>query len=127
MRLKLDENMPTLLAPVLRSSGHDVHTVADENLSGRPDDEVWAAVVSEGRLIVTLDRDFGRLAVNSSSHAGAIVLRPRTPELTTIVALATRAVALAAEVGMNNRVAIVEDERIRIRPPLAVIPPQEPS
>jgi predicted nuclease of predicted toxin-antitoxin system len=127
MRLKLDENMPTLLATTLRSTGHDVHTAADENLLGKSDDDVWAASRREERLLVTMDRDFGRLAAEGGDHAGAIVLRPRDAEQTAIVSLAQRAVQLATEIDMSNRVAIVEDERVRIRPPLAIIPPQEPT
>jgi hypothetical protein len=72
-----------------------------------------------------LDRDFGRLAAGGGDHAGAIVLRPRDAEQTAIVSLASRAIQLAAEIDMKNRVAIVEDERVRIRPPIAIIPPQE--
>lgn len=34
MKIKLDENMPVALAELLRSAGHDVETVRDENLSG---------------------------------------------------------------------------------------------
>jgi hypothetical protein len=34
---------------------------------------------------------------------------------------------LMDDVNMTNRVAIVEDERIRIRPPLAVITSQDPT
>ena len=34
MRLKLDENLPHELAAALRGEGHDVHTVADEQLAG---------------------------------------------------------------------------------------------
>jgi len=125
MRLKLDENMPMLLATTLRSAGHDVHAAADESLLGRPDDEVWAATRREGRLLVALDRDFGRLASQGGDHVGAIVLPPRDAEQTAIVSLAMRALQLAAEIDMKNRVAIVDDERVRIRPPLAIIPSQE--
>ncbi|HSH99772.1 MAG TPA: DUF5615 family PIN-like protein [Reyranella sp.] len=126
MRVKLDENMPMALVTTLRRAGHDVHTVADEGLLGKPDAEIWKAAVEERRLLVTLDRDFGRLAIGTPAHAGAIVLRPREANQTVLAGLAERAVALAAELDMNNRVAIVEDERIRIRPPLVAIPPQEP-
>jgi hypothetical protein len=42
-----------------------------------------------------------------------------------IMTLALRALALATDIDMKNRVAIFDDERIRIRPPLALITPQE--
>jgi predicted nuclease of predicted toxin-antitoxin system len=124
MRLKLDENMPRPLVETLRGAGHDVHTVADEHLLGEPDD-IWSAVVREERLLLTLDRDFGRLATESRGHPGAIVLRPRDANQAMIMTLALRALALATDIDMKNRVAIFDDERIRIRPPLALITPQE--
>jgi predicted nuclease of predicted toxin-antitoxin system len=43
MKIKLDENLPTRLAPLLESIGHQVDTVAEEGLTGKPDAEVWAA------------------------------------------------------------------------------------
>jgi predicted nuclease of predicted toxin-antitoxin system len=127
MRLKLDENMPMLLVTTLRQAGHDVHTAGDEGLLGKPDDDVWHAVTRERQLLLTLDRDFGRLATRTGDHAGAIVLRPRETNQATITALAGRALVVAADIDMTNRVAIVEDERIRIRPPLAVITSQDPT
>jgi predicted nuclease of predicted toxin-antitoxin system len=127
MRLKLDENMPRPLAVSLRRVGHDVHTASDEDLLGKSDHIVWSVVVQERRLLLTLDRDFGELATQSHDHAGAIVLRPRDANKTVIEALALRALALAADIDMTNRIVIFEDERIRIRPPLALVPPQDQS
>lgn len=77
MRLKLDENMPRQLAEALNGIGHDAHTLADECLLGMSDDIVWDAAIREERLLLTLDRDFGRLATSSTGHFEAIVLRPR--------------------------------------------------
>jgi hypothetical protein len=45
----------------------------------------------------------------------------------TIVAPAIRAVALATDIDMKGRVAIFDDERIRLRPPLVVVHSQERS
>ena len=53
MRLKLDENIPSSAAPRLAALGHDVHTVLEEGLGGRPDAEVWQAAQAESRLLVT--------------------------------------------------------------------------
>jgi hypothetical protein len=44
---------------------------------------------------------------------------------TVVEALALRALALAADIDMTSRIVIFEDERIRIRPPLALVPPQD--
>ncbi len=125
MRLKLDENMPRPLAEELRDAGHDVHTVADEDLLGSPDDIIWNAVVREERLLLTLDRDFGQLAVTTRDHSGAVILRPRDANQAMIMALARRALALATDIDMKNRIAIFEDERIRVRPPITLITSQD--
>ncbi len=42
MKFKLDENLPIDLARVLSELGHDVDTVPQEALTGRPDSVVWA-------------------------------------------------------------------------------------
>ena len=125
MRLKLDENMPRLLAETLRGAGHDVHTAADEGLLGKPDETVWHASAQERRMLLTLDRDFGRLAAATGGHAGAIVLRPRDANQRMIVEFAMRALGLAGDIDMSNRVAIFEDERVRIRPPLTLVTPKD--
>lgn len=49
MRIKLDENMPSGLAELLRSSGHDAATVHEENLSGAEDPIVLKHATQENR------------------------------------------------------------------------------
>lgn len=127
MRLKLDENMPSLPAEALRKFGHDVHTASDEGLLGKPDEDVWDAVCREQRLLLTLDRDFGLFATATAGNPGAVVLRPREADRGAIVHLAQRALAVIVDIDMKNRVAIFDDERVRIRPPLSLIEPQERS
>lgn len=58
MKIKLDENLPVRIKTVLQTHGHDVDTVPEESLSGRPDSDVWAAACGEGRLLITQDLDF---------------------------------------------------------------------
>ena len=47
MRIKLDENLPASLASTLTALAHEVHTVAEENLSGSKDYELWEATQRE--------------------------------------------------------------------------------
>jgi predicted nuclease of predicted toxin-antitoxin system len=58
VRLKLDENLPRQLVPILTDLGHDVDTVPDEHLAGQDDDAVWAAAQAARRFLVTQDLDF---------------------------------------------------------------------
>jgi predicted nuclease of predicted toxin-antitoxin system len=59
-------------------------------------------LVREERLLLTLDRDFGRLATGSGGHPGAIILRPRDANQAMIMTLALRACALATDIDMKT-------------------------
>jgi len=45
MRIKLDENLPARLVPILQRHGHDVDTVPEEHLSGRPESGSWKSAL----------------------------------------------------------------------------------
>jgi len=76
MRIKLDENLSASCAVRLTALGHDVHTVIEEELSGRVDSEVWAAAQLEERFLITQDLDFSdRRRFAAGSHAGVLLVR----------------------------------------------------
>jgi predicted nuclease of predicted toxin-antitoxin system len=57
MRIKLDENLPLRLAPLLQQRGYDVDTVPEEQLTGQPDTEIagWSGcfvVLTEHKIRV---------------------------------------------------------------------------
>ena len=58
MRFKLDENLGTRGREQLREAGHDVMTVREQWLCGRPDSQVIDICTAEKRCLVTLDTDF---------------------------------------------------------------------
>ncbi len=59
MNFKLDENLGSLGKQLLADDGHDVMTVAEQRLSGADDDRLYEVCQDEGRVLVTLDHDFG--------------------------------------------------------------------
>ncbi|MBW4651197.1 MAG: DUF5615 family PIN-like protein [Kastovskya adunca ATA6-11-RM4] len=81
MRLKLDENLSSRMATLLRSAGHDVATVPGQGLSSTPDTQLIEICRSEGRCLITLDRGFGnRLRFKPSDYSGIAVIRlPKQP------------------------------------------------
>ncbi len=80
MKIKLDENLPARLVSVLQRHGHEVDTVQDEQLTGRPDTEVWAAVCKEQRFLITQDLDFSDTRqFTPGTHAGLLLVRLREP------------------------------------------------
>lgn len=74
MRLLLDSCVWGGVAPALRSAGHDVVWAGDWK-PDPGDDEILARAHGEGRVLVTLDKDFGELAVlQERPHAGIVRL-----------------------------------------------------
>jgi predicted nuclease of predicted toxin-antitoxin system len=80
MRIKLDENIPRRLVDVLIPLGHDVDTVKDENLTGQPDPNIWAASQLARRFLITQDLDFSDLRkYQPGTHCGLLLVRLSVP------------------------------------------------
>jgi hypothetical protein len=76
MKIKLDENIPVSIAAVLTALGHNVDTVADENLTGKPDTAVWESAQREGRFFITQDLDFSDTRkFTPGRHCGILLVR----------------------------------------------------
>jgi predicted nuclease of predicted toxin-antitoxin system len=83
---KLDENLGDRGQKRLQEAGHDVMTVREQQLCGRPDSQVIDVCVSEKRCLITLDTDFAdTLTYLPERYAGIILIRlPRKPVLSDI-------------------------------------------
>lgn len=118
MKIKLDENMPASLAPVLRRLGHDVDTIPDEGLATAPDVTVWEAAQSEARLLVTQDLDFSDLRrFAPGSHHGILLIRLRDPDRS---ALCERVSALFAQEAVERWTGcfvVATEHKLRVRRP----------
>jgi predicted nuclease of predicted toxin-antitoxin system len=80
VKLKLDENIGQRGVELLRAAGHDVATVRDEMMLGAKDSRLFAVCASEGRVLITLDRDFGNvLRFPPAKGPGLIVLEIGAP------------------------------------------------
>ena len=80
MKLKLDENLPESLLPMLGGLGHDVDNVRVEGLSGQADADVWQAVQTAERFLITQDLDFSDIRKFSpGTHHGLMLVRLRVP------------------------------------------------
>ena len=116
MRVKLDENLGEISKGVLTTAGHSVCTVAEQGLSGTSDDNLYEACRVEGRVLVTLDRDFdevlrfppgntpGIVILNCRGRVSPAFIRARIEDL----------VALRKLEPVDGRLWIVEAGRVRI-------------
>lgn len=109
MRFLADACVPRQVVDRLHADGHDVIRAA----AGVDDDVILAAAFEQQRVVITEDRDFGKLAVHEQSpHAGVLLLR--MPESTTVFR-AERVVVAIAQLGdqLSTRFVVVEADRLR--------------
>jgi predicted nuclease of predicted toxin-antitoxin system len=85
LRFHLDEHVDPEVAAGLRRHGIDVTTTADAGLRGASDAEQLDYVRREGRVIVTDDADFLRLAAGDTDHPGIAVPRLATHSIGEII------------------------------------------
>lgn len=72
VRFYADEHIARLIVGSLRLRGIDVGTVTEAGLLGASDLEHLAFARREGRMIITRDADFLRLAASGHPHAGIV-------------------------------------------------------
>ena len=75
MKLIVDVGVGRAVEETLREMGHDVLSVRDID-AGMGDREILEHAAVEERLLVTMDKDFGDLAVREgAANAGVLLLR----------------------------------------------------
>ena len=114
MRFLLDENLWQDAVEALRELGHDVAWVRVD-APALPDDDILTLAGLDGRILVSADKDFGDLVFGRGLHAdnGVILLR-FTGSLAAKTALLVQAVGVRDD--WSGLFAVVENDRIRIRP-----------
>jgi len=84
MRLLADENFPRPTVESLRKQGHDVLWVRTDS-PGSADPVLIERAEADGRVLLTLDKDFWQLALqrrDALRHSGVVLFRvnPAVPE-----------------------------------------------
>jgi predicted nuclease of predicted toxin-antitoxin system len=115
MRLLADENIPLDTVRALRDAGHDVYS-ATESGPGAPDIAHIERALSEDRLILTFDRDFGELAVRGPKkpRAGVLLLRI-TPKDAAAVTTLVQDLFSRTDVLWRDRISVVDEVHVRQR------------
>ena len=75
--LLADENIQSEVVAALETRGKDVQSVFGKGLIGKDDINVLRTAFAEGRVVLTHDSDFGKLAYRTGEpFVGIIYLRP---------------------------------------------------
>ncbi|MEK6631646.1 MAG: DUF5615 family PIN-like protein [Acidobacteriota bacterium] len=115
--VKLDENVPDSVGLILRQGGHDVALARDEQLVGVADDRVLAAASAEGRVLVSLDRDFTNILRHPPEPtAGIVVIRLRDQTLPLIRQVAATLRDVLSQESVRGRLWVLDESRLRIWP-----------
>ncbi len=114
MKFLADECLDGRLVARLRAEGCDVVTVRDR-CPGARDPDVLALARSEGRILLTEDKDFGELALRAAAGAPGVIL---FRDLGTSVEESWAALrSLLARHGeaLRHGFAVIRGRRIRLR------------
>ena len=115
MRLCANENVPGDCVALLRSRGHDVLWV-HESHPGLGDEAVLKKALSESRLLITFDKDFGELVFHRGAGAswGIVLFRIDMPSPG---AVSERVLAvLESRSDWEHQFSVADDAMVRMRP-----------
>lgn len=122
MHVLVDANLPRTVAQLLAALGYQVSFARDIGLGAAPDEEIAAYARRHGAMLVTRDIDFADVRrYPPHEYSGIVVLRLVEPATANEIAnVLERFVQQSGLVrALKGRLAIVENDRVRFRPPLA--------
>lgn len=118
MLIKLDENLPAVLTDVLAEFGHETDTVPQEGLAGRPDQDIWKAVMAAGRFLLTQDLDFSDLRqFIPGTHPGLLLIRLAHPSRAALVQRIYQILQTEDIETWKGCLVVTTEHKIRIRRP----------
>ena len=112
MKFLVDECTGILVAQKLKELGFDAVSVI-ECMKSAEDEEVLRRAVKEGRVIITNDKDFGRLA-GFFKPPGIILLRLKNESAANKVRVVSFVVTSYLEAIVGN-ILVVSEKKVRIR------------
>jgi predicted nuclease of predicted toxin-antitoxin system len=116
VKFLFDENLSPSHAAHLRGAGYDAIAVLDIGLSGGSDPEVRAAAIREGRVLITLDADFGNiLRYPVLGTPGVIWMRLHPPTEIKIRETLGRCLAKLGDVELAGKLVVADEDKIRVR------------
>jgi predicted nuclease of predicted toxin-antitoxin system len=116
VRIKLDENLPAILAELLTELGHDADTVPQEALAGKSDPEVWRAAQDAKRFLITQDLDFADLRrFEPGTHCGILLVRLSNPSRRHLIERIHSVFRTEAVETWQECFVVATDRKIRIR------------
>lgn len=116
MQFKIDENLHSDAAELLRQHGHDALTVHEQGLRGGADSDIADVCRQEERAIVTLDLDFLDIRdYPPQDYHGIIVLRLNDQSRASVLNVLVRIIPMFDTESPVGHLWIVDEHQVRIR------------
>lgn len=115
MRFLANENVSGSVIRELRQCGHDVFSVK-ESMRSASDGAVLTRAVTEGRILVTHDKDFGELAYHHGLPSTCGIILFRLSGVNPSIDNARMLNVLSSDLPFAGHFSVVTDDRIRARP-----------
>ena len=115
MKFLIDQDVYAATARFLTELGHDVVRVAEIGLSQAADDELLRVAAEQQRLLVTRDRDYGRLVFVESLGAGVIYLRILPSTQATVHSELARVLRRYSQDELKTAFVVIDSSGYRIR------------
>ena len=117
MRILVDMSVDTRVAAWLRHQGHDAVHLRDEGLHRMPNGEIFEKALSEDRIVLTSDLDFGEIAAVLKDTLGKVLLlRLHNTRAANVIRRLTSVLPRVEGDLAAGAVVIVEEARHRVRP-----------
>ena len=123
MRFLIDANLPRAVIAVVQSLGHQVEFARDIGLASATDEQIARHALRYSAALITRDLDFADIRrYPPDRHSGIVVLR--LPDTAVAEEIAKALKRFLSEPGfvaaLPGRLAVVEGDRARFRPPLTL-------
>lgn len=116
MRFLADMGVHRLVVDWLHERGHDIAHLSDLDLKTLPDARIFEKAVSEHRVVLTFDLDFGEItAYTRGKRAGVVLFRLHNTRAHHVIDRLAQALATSSEALEAGAIVIVEEGRHRVR------------
>lgn len=119
MTFLTDQDVYASTVAFLRDLGHDVVTAAERGLSRMADAHPLAVAGTEGRVLITRDRDYGALVFTEALGSGVVYLRMLPSTVQAVHAELGRVVTRYTASELLGAFVVVEPGQHRFRRPIA--------
>jgi len=114
LRLYLDQMLNLQVGETLREEGYDVVRASEAGQSRSDDYEILQKAISENRILITLDDDFGDWAILPlSEHSGVIRLKINPTTSKKIIELLLPFLRLHSGEEYKNHLIILSPKRVK--------------